>query len=169
MAGGICTLLYSRLLETVPIQRLTLGGICIYRGARGLMERRLGRSECHIGSTRGITSVAGDGRVRFPRTMRHEVYSTIIDAARRLRPELKSPSASKSRCCGRDGADSRTSAAATVGYRTCLQLLRERLGVLWTGVDKCHRLRATMSPQEHLLSANGQGKSGQYHGERRDS
>ena len=32
----------KRLLETVPIRRLTLGGICIYRSARDLMERKIG-------------------------------------------------------------------------------------------------------------------------------
>ena len=32
----------KRLLEAVPIQRLTLGGICIYRSARDLMERKMG-------------------------------------------------------------------------------------------------------------------------------
>ncbi|MBI2851525.1 MAG: hypothetical protein HYX84_00255 [Chloroflexi bacterium] len=31
------------LLKTVPIQRLTLGGICIYRGARKLMEQKKAR------------------------------------------------------------------------------------------------------------------------------
>ncbi len=35
------------------------------------------------------TSIAGDGRVRFPRKVRHEVYSTIIDAARGIRPDLE--------------------------------------------------------------------------------
>ena len=77
-----------RLLETVPIQRLTLGGICIYRGARGLMERKLGRRNV-ISDRLDDTTVAGDGRVRFPRAVRHEVYSTIAEAARSLRPELE--------------------------------------------------------------------------------
>ncbi|MGA2285109.1 MAG: radical SAM protein [Dehalococcoidia bacterium] len=77
-----------RLFETVPIQRLTLGSICIYRGARGLMERKLGRRNAISDRLDGM-SVAGDGRVRFPRALRHEFYSTIIEAARRLRPDLE--------------------------------------------------------------------------------
>lgn len=32
----------ERLLSSVPVQRLTLGGICIYRSARELMERKMG-------------------------------------------------------------------------------------------------------------------------------
>ncbi len=81
---------FSRhLLESVPIQRLTLGGICIYRSARDLMERKMG--------TRNIVSehidkgspIAGDGRARYPRNLRHEVYSAIMEAAQRLRPDLE--------------------------------------------------------------------------------
>jgi len=77
-----------RLLETVPIQRLTLGGICIYRNARDLMERKMGRRNA-ISERLDSTSIAGDGRVRFPRAIRHDIYSTIIDAVRRVRPELE--------------------------------------------------------------------------------
>ena len=78
-----------RLLESVPIQRLTLGGICIYRSARDLMERKMGTRNVvseHI--DRG-SPIAGDGRARYSRRLRHEVYSTIIKTARRLRPELE--------------------------------------------------------------------------------
>ncbi len=77
-----------RLIETVPVQRLTLGGICIYRGARGLMERKLGRRNA-ISDRLDSASVARDGRVRFPRSLRHEIYSTIIESAHHLRPKLK--------------------------------------------------------------------------------
>lgn len=79
----------DRLLETVPIQRLTLGGICIYRSARHLMERKMGTRNVvseHIDAT---SLNAGDGRARYPRDLRHEVYSLIIEFARRLRPDLE--------------------------------------------------------------------------------
>jgi spore photoproduct lyase len=79
---------FTRRLLEIPIQRLTLGGICIYRGARDLMERKMGKRNI-ISEQLDLTSIAGDGRVRFPRAVRHEIYSTIIDAARRLRPDLK--------------------------------------------------------------------------------
>lgn len=77
-----------RLLETVPIQRLTLGGICIYRSARDLMERKIGKRNA-ISERLDSASIAGDGRARFPRALRHGIYSTIIDTARRLRPDLE--------------------------------------------------------------------------------
>ena len=82
------TVFTRRLLESVPIQRLTLGGICIYRSARDLMERKMGRRNA-ISEQLDAASIAGDGRVRFPHGLRHEVYSLIIETARRLRPELE--------------------------------------------------------------------------------
>jgi len=76
------------LLDGVPIQRLTLGGICIYRSARDLMERKLGRRNTVSEHIDGRT-IAGDGRARYSHSLRHEVYSLIIETARRLRPELE--------------------------------------------------------------------------------
>jgi spore photoproduct lyase len=85
----IYTAFTKRLIEDVPIKRLTLGGVCIYRGARKLMERKMGSDNAisiHIEDThRG----AGDGRARYSRTLRRETYSLIIGIARRLRPELE--------------------------------------------------------------------------------
>jgi spore photoproduct lyase len=79
----------DRLLTTVPIGRLTLGGICIYPSARGLMERKLGMRNVvsqHIDATSRRT---GDGRARYSRDLRHEAYSLVIESARRLRPDLE--------------------------------------------------------------------------------
>ncbi|MDP2859172.1 MAG: radical SAM protein [Bacillota bacterium] len=79
----------DRLLQTVAIQRLTLGCICIYRSARDLMERKLGMRNVvseHIDTT---SLKAGDGRTRYSRDLRHKVYSLIIESARRLRPDLE--------------------------------------------------------------------------------
>jgi len=79
----------DRLLRTVAIQRLTLGGICIYRSARDLMERKMGMRNVvseHIDAT---FPKAGDGRARYSRDLRHEVYSLVIERARRLRPDLE--------------------------------------------------------------------------------
>ncbi len=79
----------DRLLRTTAIQRLTLGGICIYRSARDLMERKMGMRNVvseHIDAT---SPKAGDGRARYSRDLRHEVYSLIIESARRLRPDLE--------------------------------------------------------------------------------
>ncbi|MBI4337771.1 MAG: hypothetical protein HY683_08110 [Chloroflexi bacterium] len=78
-----------RLVETVPIQRLTLGGVCIYRSARMLMERKMGADNAistHIANGAPRT---GDGRARYFREFRHTAYSLVIDTARRLRPDLE--------------------------------------------------------------------------------
>jgi spore photoproduct lyase len=78
----------TRLLETVPIQRLTLGGICIYRSARDLMERKIGVQNVVSDHIDRESPRAEDGRARYPRSFRHEVYSLIIQSAQRLRPDL---------------------------------------------------------------------------------
>jgi DNA repair photolyase len=85
----VYTAFTERLLETVPIQRLTLGGICIYRGARELMERKMGKGNAVSAHIDGGSHTAGDGRARYHRRLRSEVYSLIIEGARRLRPDLE--------------------------------------------------------------------------------
>ena len=77
----------ERLLHTVPIRRLTLGGICIYRGARELMERKMGKGNVVSAHIEGRT--AGDGRARYSPGLRSAVYSVIIESARRVRPDLE--------------------------------------------------------------------------------
>jgi spore photoproduct lyase len=86
---NIYTTFTKCLLEAVPIQRLTLGGICIYRGARKLMERKIGSDNPISNNIEPIWHKAGDGRARYSQTLRREVYSIIIKAARHLRPELE--------------------------------------------------------------------------------
>jgi len=79
----------DRLLRTVAIQRLTLGGICIYQSARHLMERKMGMRNvvsAHIDAT---SPKAGDGRARYPLMLRSAMYSLVIERARRLRPDLE--------------------------------------------------------------------------------
>lgn len=77
-----------RLLETIPLQRLTLGGICIYSGAQQLMEKKLGaRNVVSENIDRAIPG-AKDGRARYPHNLRHQVYSSIIQTARSIRPDL---------------------------------------------------------------------------------
>jgi spore photoproduct lyase len=77
----------TRLLETVPIQRLTLGGICIYRSARDLMDRKMGARNV-VSENIDHLPTAEDGRERYPRSLRHKIYSLVIQSARRLRPDL---------------------------------------------------------------------------------
>jgi len=77
----------ERLLQIVPVQRLTLGGICIYRGARELMERKMGKGNVVSAHIEGKTT--GDGRARYSPRLRSDVYSFIIERARRVRPDLE--------------------------------------------------------------------------------
>lgn len=85
----IYTSFTERLIETVPIQRLTLGGVCIYRGARKLMERKMGVGNAISANIDDGSQRVGDGRARYPRELRHRAYSLIIEAARRLRPDIE--------------------------------------------------------------------------------
>ena len=78
----------SRLLASVPVQRLTFGGICIYRCARSLMERKLG-TDNEISRHIDEQAVAGDGRVRYPRRLRTMVYDHLVRVALKMRRDLE--------------------------------------------------------------------------------
>jgi len=85
----IYTAFTKRLIEDVPIQRLTLGGVCIYREARKLMERKMGLNNAISSHIEDIPQRTGDGRARYSQALRREAYSLIIEIVRRLRPELE--------------------------------------------------------------------------------
>lgn len=85
----IYTSFTMRLLETVPIQRLTIGGICIYKGARKLMEAKMGQDNTISTHVDDSSRITGDGRSRYSRELRKHAYSLIIDTAQRLRPDLE--------------------------------------------------------------------------------
>jgi spore photoproduct lyase len=85
----IYTRFVRRLLDTVPIQRLTLGGICIYRGARKLMEQKIGSNNPISSNIESLPHKMGDGRARYSQALRREAYSIIIKAVRHLQPELE--------------------------------------------------------------------------------
>ena len=78
----------QRLLTTVSLQRLTLGGICIYRSARTLMERKLGANN-EISRHIDEQTVAGDGRARYPRGLRVRVYDHLVRTTRAVRRSLE--------------------------------------------------------------------------------
>ena len=75
------------LLEGVPLERITLGGICSYRAARGLMERRLGRSNA-ITDAFDPNGPSPDGRLRYPAHLRVELYQHMIRIIRSRAPDL---------------------------------------------------------------------------------
>ena len=77
-----------RLLREIPIQRLTIGGICIYRSARNIMERKLGKQNPISKNIEKNIGNLGDGRTRYSHELREKMYATIIRAARQIRPDL---------------------------------------------------------------------------------
>jgi hypothetical protein len=104
----------SALLESVPLSRITLGSICSYPQALRLMELKLGkhnavssllrkgdRPDFRFGDRPGFRAAKmglspsvpsakpADGRLRFSRSTREEVYRYLIACIRRYRPNLE--------------------------------------------------------------------------------
>jgi len=75
------------LLARVPIARLTLGAICSYGNARSLMERHLGKD--NVISRHMAEGRSGDGRARYARALRVEMYTYLARIAREVRPDLE--------------------------------------------------------------------------------
>jgi len=78
----------ERLLSSVPLQRLTLGGICIYQNAKKLMETKLSRKN-DLSNNIDPETKLGDGRLRYSISLRRKMYSHLIKAARELKPDLE--------------------------------------------------------------------------------
>ena len=73
--------LVEQLFAAVRPQRITLGGLCSYRGALALTARALGTDNLiarHIDP-----KPSPDGRLRFPRSLRIAFYRHLIAAVRR--------------------------------------------------------------------------------------
>ncbi len=85
----IYTSFARRLLDTVPIQRLTLGGICIYRRARRLLEAKMGPGNAITTHIDESSRTTGDGRSRYSRELRRQAYSVIVETVKKLRPDLE--------------------------------------------------------------------------------
>jgi spore photoproduct lyase len=84
---NIYTQFLENLLESVPLDRITLGQICSYSGALQLTERKLGRD--NLISKMLEKDKSRDGRVRFPVKLRIEVYRYLISAIKKLQPQLQ--------------------------------------------------------------------------------
>ncbi|MEE9370845.1 MAG: radical SAM protein [Sedimentisphaerales bacterium] len=84
---NIYTRFFENLLESVPLDRITLGQICSYSGALQLTERKLGNDNPI--SRMLEKGKSKDGRVRFPIKTRIEVYKYLIDKIRKLQPKLQ--------------------------------------------------------------------------------
>ncbi len=93
----------ATLLESVPLSRITLGSICSYPQAQRLMELKLGRENAISSLLRGLSrfsrsengtvplesAKSNDGRLRFPRATREEVYRYLIECIRWVQPDLE--------------------------------------------------------------------------------
>jgi len=75
------------LIKTVPLQRLTLGGICSYAAARSLMETKIGLRNPISNNIQKLASK--DGRNRYSSELRTQVYTHIIATARKISPDLQ--------------------------------------------------------------------------------
>ena len=77
------------LLESVPLSRITLGSICSYPQAQRLMELKLGKQNAISTLLDRGPAKSDDGRLRFSRSTREEVYRCLIECIRRHRPDLE--------------------------------------------------------------------------------
>ncbi len=78
----------SELLENVQLERITLGCICSYSAALGLMEAKLGRNNLISQVLNPSPVKSADGRSRYPESLRIKIYSHLISMIRQYQPEL---------------------------------------------------------------------------------
>jgi spore photoproduct lyase len=79
----------ATLLQSVPLSRITLGSICSYPQAQRLMERKLGKQNAISTLLDPGPAKSDDGRLRFARSAREEVYRWLIERIRRQRPDVE--------------------------------------------------------------------------------
>jgi spore photoproduct lyase len=79
--------LLEQILTQVPVDRITLGGVCSYGPAIQIMEAKLGKDNLISRSLTVLDNSPNDGRVRYPREQRATVYRHLLQTIRRLRPE----------------------------------------------------------------------------------
>ena len=78
----------DHLLTEIPLARLTIGGICSYTHAHGLMIRHLGRDN-PISEHMMDRSSSGDGRRRYSPRLRIDMYRFLVSRAKSIRPNLQ--------------------------------------------------------------------------------
>lgn len=82
---GRYTQLVDQIFDTVRPERITLGGMCSFGTAARLMRDR--GASCISGAMAGAEE-SPDGRQRYPRVVRVEMYRSVIDAIRRRAARL---------------------------------------------------------------------------------
>lgn len=78
--------LLESLLTRVPLDRLTLGGVCSYGPALRIMEAKLGRDNLISRSLTVLDNSPDDGRTRYSLSERAAIYRHLLGTIRRLRP-----------------------------------------------------------------------------------
>ena len=79
--------LLEELLATVPVERITLGGICSFPNAMRLMNDKLGDGN-EINRLLSSGQRSADGRRRFRPALRVECYRHVLESIRNSRPDL---------------------------------------------------------------------------------
>lgn len=78
----------ERLLTTVSLSLLTIGGICSYSSAKALMEHKIGPANQISRNMVAPRDGCADGRVRYPEALRIRMYRYLIDVIRQYTPSL---------------------------------------------------------------------------------
>ncbi len=103
------------LLMPVPLQRLTMGGICTYPDAKRLMEENIGEDNPISQSIQSTTKCQADHRARFSQELRIKLYTTLLDIVREVRPDLNT-----ALCLEEIEVMSKTGLSASQGRCNCL-------------------------------------------------
>jgi hypothetical protein len=74
-------------LTCVPLSRITLGGICIFKPALQLVELKLGGDNAISRHLKPPN--AGDRRSRYAPSQRVEIYRHLVGIIRSMRPDLQ--------------------------------------------------------------------------------
>ena len=78
----------SELLENVQLERITLGCICSYPAALGLMEAKLGCNNLISQALSMGLKKSPDGRTRYPKSLRLRIYAHLISVIRNYQSDL---------------------------------------------------------------------------------
>lgn len=77
----------EKLVSEIQLERITVGGICIYQNARRLMENKIGvRNSISCGID--VSTESEDGRARYASKTRIEMYRLIADAVQKTNPKI---------------------------------------------------------------------------------
>jgi len=78
----------KRLVAEIPLERLTIGGICIYKNARRLMEDKIGDRNS-ISNDIDKAMESEDGRARYFSETRYKMYHLIAEIAQEANPKTR--------------------------------------------------------------------------------